>query len=154
MGQLSSWKRHLPPFVVVFKSLLAPNAREILKYKWKTKSVGKKIDFRSKSFSNVLVQGKHHLIIFQSNYIGTKNLKYWTRTMAGNSGRLVQLKHFSTVNMRSGETVWQDIDSNAVSYWTLLCRILAEIYTASFNTVFRSCCKIIVKYIIWNALKT
>ena len=100
MGQFSSRKRHLPLFVVVFKSLLAPNAREILKYKWKTKSVGKKIHFRSKSFSIVLVQGKHHSIIFQSNYICTKNLKYWTRMIPGNSRRLVQLKHFFTVNMR------------------------------------------------------
>lgn len=56
-----------------------------------------------KSFSIVLVQGKHDSIIFQSNYIGTKNLKYWTRTVAGDSRRLVQLKHFSTVNMISGE---------------------------------------------------
>ena len=51
----------------------------------------------------VLVKGKHHSIIFQSNYIGTKNLKYWTRMIAGDSRGLVQLKHFSTVNMRSGE---------------------------------------------------
>ena len=85
MGQFSSRKRHLPLFVVVFKSLLAPNAREIVKYKWKTKSVGKKIHFRSKSFSIVLVQGKHHSIIFQSNYICTKNLKYWTRMIPGDS---------------------------------------------------------------------
>ena len=91
VGQFSSRKRHLPLFVVVFKSLPTPNAREILKYKWKTKSVGKKIHFRSKSFSIVLVQGKHHSIIFQSNYICTKNLKYWTRMIPGDSRRLVQL---------------------------------------------------------------
>ena len=103
VGQFSSRKRHLPLFVVVFKSLPTPNAREILKYKWKTKSVGKKIHFRSKSFSIVLVQGKHHSIIFQSNYICTKNLKYWTRMIPGDSRRLVQLKHFFTVNMRCGK---------------------------------------------------
>ena len=101
--QLSSWKRHLPPFFVVVQSVLAPYAWEILQYKWKTKFVGRKMHFRSKSFSIVLVQGKHDSIIFQSNYIGTKNLKYWTRTVAGDSRRLVQLKHFSTVNVISGE---------------------------------------------------
>ena len=46
---------------------------------------------------------RHHSIIFQSNYIGTENLKYWTRMIAGDSRILEQLKYFSTVNMISGE---------------------------------------------------
>ena len=37
------------------------------------------------------------------HYIGTKNRKYWTRTIARESRRLVELKHFSAVKMIRGE---------------------------------------------------
>ena len=64
----------------------------------------------SNQFSNLTTsvqkrreQGVAKISTIPPNYIGTKNLKYWTRTIAGDCRRLVQLKHFSTVNMISGE---------------------------------------------------